>query len=51
MHYERDGSPAHVFNLMEPKRPKVDRVVLAFLKSEVLHPANFLIREDGVVPL
>jgi CRISP-associated protein Cas1 len=25
MHYERDGSPAFVFDLMEPERPKVDR--------------------------
>jgi hypothetical protein len=25
--------------------------VLAFLKSEVLHPADFTIREDGVVRL
>jgi CRISPR-associated endonuclease Cas1 len=49
MHYERDGSPAFVFDLMEPERPKVDRAVLSFLKSEALHPADFTIREDGVV--
>ncbi len=41
MHYERDGSPAFVLDLMEPERPKVDRAVLAFLKSEALHPADF----------
>ena len=51
MHYERDGSPAFVFDLMEPERPKVDRAVLSFLKSEALHPADFTIREDGVVRL
>jgi hypothetical protein len=34
MHYERDGSPAFVFDMMEPERPKVDRAVLSFLKSE-----------------
>ncbi len=51
MHYERDGSPAFVFDMMEPERPKVDRAVLAFLKSETLHPADFTIREDGVVRL
>ena len=28
MHYERDGSPAFVFDMMEPERPKVDRAVL-----------------------
>ena len=31
MHYERDGSPAFVFDMMEPERPKVDRAVLAFV--------------------
>jgi hypothetical protein len=29
----------------------VDQAVLAFLKSEALHPADFTIREDGVVRL
>ena len=51
MHYERDGSPAFVFDLMEPERPNVDRAVLSFLKSEALHPADFTIQEDGVVRL
>jgi CRISPR-associated protein Cas1 len=51
MHADRDGVPAFVFDMMEPERPKVDRVVLAFLKSEALHPADFTIREDGVVRL
>jgi CRISP-associated protein Cas1 len=51
MHYERDGSPAFVFDLMEPERPKVDCAVLAFLNKETLHPADFTIREDGVVRL
>ena len=50
MHYERDGSPAFVFDLI-PERPKVDQAVLAFLKSEALHPADFPIRQDGVVRL
>ena len=51
MHYDRDGAPAFVFDMMEPERPKVDRAVLGFLKSEALHPADFTIREDGVVRL
>jgi hypothetical protein len=51
MHYDRDGAPAFVFDMMEPDRPKVDRAVLSFLKSEALHPADFTIREDGVVRL
>jgi CRISP-associated protein Cas1 len=51
MHYDRDGGWAFVFDMMEPERPKVDRAVLAFLRSEALHPADFTIREDGVVRL
>jgi CRISPR-associated protein Cas1 len=45
------NAPAFVFDMMEPERPKVDRVVLGFLKSEALHPRDFTIREDGVVRL
>jgi len=51
MHADRDGAPAFVFDTIEPERPKVDRAVLAFLRSEALHPADFTIREDGVVRL
>jgi CRISP-associated protein Cas1 len=51
MHSDRDDAAAFVFDTMEPERPKVDRAVLGFLKSEALHPADFTIREDGVVRL
>lgn len=51
MHHERDSSPAFVFDLMEPERPKVDGAVLAFLRTEALHRADFTIRGDGVVRL
>jgi CRISPR-associated protein Cas1 len=51
MHYDRDGVPAFILDMMEPERPKVDRAVLSFLKSEALRPADFTIREDGVVRL
>jgi CRISPR-associated protein Cas1 len=51
MHYDRDGAPAFVFDMMEPERPKVDGAVLGFLKLEALHAADFTIREDGVVRL
>lgn len=37
--------------MMEPERLEVDRAVFAFVKSEALHPADFTIREDGVVRL
>ena len=51
MHADQEYAPAFVFDMMEPERPKVDRAVLGFLKSEALHPADFTIREDGVVRL
>jgi CRISPR-associated protein Cas1 len=51
MNSDRDDAAAFVFDMMEPERPKVDRAVLAFLKSEALHPGDFTIREDAVVRL
>ena len=38
-----------MFDPKEPERPEGDPKVFAFLKS--LHPADFTIREDGVVRL
>jgi CRISPR/Cas system-associated endonuclease Cas1 len=51
MHFRNPGSPAFIFDLMEPERSKIDRVIIEFLKSEKLHPADFVIRGDGVVRL
>lgn len=51
VHYERDGSPAFVFDLMEPERPKVDRAVLDYVKTHAFDPADFVIRSDGVCRL
>jgi len=51
MHFQRPGSPAFVFDLMEPERPKIDRSIIEFLKGEKLHPADFTVRRDGVVRL
>ncbi len=34
--------------MMEPERPKADWAVLALVRTEALHPADFTIREDGV---
>jgi CRISPR-associated protein Cas1 len=36
---------------MEPERPRVDRVVLDFMKGHVFGPADFVIRSDGVCRL
>ena len=51
MHHGRDRSSKFVFDLMEPERPKVDRMVLDFVKSNVFDPADFTIRGDGVCRL
>ncbi len=46
MHSDQEYALAFVFDMMEPERPKVDRAVLAFLKSEALHPADFTPSSD-----
>lgn len=51
MHESRDGSSAFVFDTMEPERPKVDRVIIEFIKSRNFHAADFVIRSDGVCRL
>jgi CRISPR-associated protein Cas1 len=43
--------PALVFDLMEPLRPIADRKVLEFVQSHTFHPADFMIRPDGVCRL
>jgi CRISP-associated protein Cas1 len=48
MHEGSDGSSKFIFDLMELERPKVDRMVLDFVKSHVFDPADFVIRSDGV---
>jgi CRISP-associated protein Cas1 len=49
--YEHDDSPAFVFDMVEPERPKVDRAVLDFVKRHVFDAADFVIRSDGVCRL
>jgi CRISP-associated protein Cas1 len=51
MHERRDGSPAFIFDMMEPERPWVDRKVLEFVRGHVFDPADFVIRTDGVCRL
>ena len=51
MHHGYKGSPALVFDLMEPNRPKADAAVLAFALSETFSGADFVIRSDGVIRL
>jgi CRISP-associated protein Cas1 len=51
MHEGSDGSSKFIFDLMEPERPKVDRVVLDFVRAHVFDPADFVIRSDGACRL
>ena len=51
LHEGSDGSSKFIFDLMESERPKVDRVVLDFVKGHVFDPADFIIRADGVCRL
>ena len=41
MHETREGSSAFVFDMMEAERPKVDRSILAFVKSHKFHAVDF----------
>jgi CRISPR-associated protein Cas1 len=51
MHHGYQGSPALVFDLMEPRRPKIDAAALSFALSHTFSGADFVIRSDGVVRL
>jgi hypothetical protein len=51
MHDRQSSDSGFIFDLMEPKRPKVDRAVLDFVKANALHPADLTIRTDGVCRL
>jgi CRISP-associated protein Cas1 len=48
MHEGNDGLSKFIFELMEPERPKVDRVVVDFVKATVFDPTDFVIRSGGV---
>jgi CRISP-associated protein Cas1 len=51
MHEGSDGSSKFIFDLMEPKRPNIDRLVLEFVRGHIFDPADFIIRGDGVCRL
>jgi len=42
---------ALVYDLMEPLRPQVDRLVLYFVLSHTFTPSDFVLRDDGVCRL
>jgi CRISPR-associated protein Cas1 len=51
LHACRPGRVALVYDLMEPLRPQVDRLVLGFVRSHTFSPSDFVMGTDGVCRL
>jgi CRISPR-associated endonuclease Cas1 len=51
LHTHQEDRPALVFDLMEPLRPLVDRVVLGLVQSQAMDAGDFTLRNDGVCRL
>lgn len=51
LHAMRRGRPALVFDLMEPLRPLVDRLVLDLVRSRTFAPGDFHITDRGICRL
>jgi CRISPR-associated endonuclease Cas1 len=51
MHEGGNGSSAFIFDIIEPERSRIDRAVISFIRSHIFHPADFILRSDGVVRL
>jgi len=51
LHACRPGRVALVYDLMEPLHPRVDRLVLSFLRSHTFAPSDFILDTSGVCRL
>ncbi len=51
LHACRPGRMALVYDLMEPLRPQVDRLVLDFVRSRTFAPKDFMLTSSGVCRL
>jgi len=51
LHHGRRGKPAFIFDLIEPKRPKVDPALLAFMQDRTFSGADCILRKDGACRL
>ena len=51
VHNSNRGSSAYVLDLMEPERPRIDAAVLDLVQETTFSPADFTLRDDGVVRL
>jgi CRISPR-associated endonuclease Cas1 len=51
LHVSQGGRDALVYDLMEPLRPKVDALVIAFLREHTMVPSDFVVTPTGVCRL
>ncbi len=51
LHTYRPRRVALVYDLMEPLRPQVDRLVLDLVLSQTFAPSDFILRDDGICRL
>ena len=51
LHTYRPGCVALIYDLMEPLRPQMDRLLLDFVLSHVFAPNDFILRTNGVCRL
>ncbi len=51
LHACRPGRVALVYDLMEPLRPRLDRLVLDFVRSHTFTPSDFVLGTDAVCRL
>jgi CRISPR/Cas system-associated endonuclease Cas1 len=51
LHAAQGGRDALVYDLMEPLRPRVDALVIAFLREHTMTPSDFVVTPMGVCRL
>ncbi|MEO6247578.1 MAG: CRISPR-associated endonuclease Cas1, partial [Sphingomicrobium sp.] len=47
MHSGKRGNPAFILDLIEPERPRIDALMLAFVAKHIFSGADFVIRDNG----
>src|SRR5215210_2814070 len=48
LHASSLGRAALVYDLMEPRRPLADRLILGFTRSHTFAPSDFMLNTNGV---
>ena len=51
LHVYRPGRVALVYDLMEPLRPRIDRLLLDFVRSHTFTPSDFILEAEGACRL